>query len=93
MRFKYLLLSGALLLFAAFVIRWRIFNRLEDDRIAGEMLDETFLTTNDFLWIRLFRKRERINPRHRPLILTYFWLKAGAALFVVAALVVHQAAA
>jgi len=92
MLFKYLLLSGVLLLFVAFLIRWRIFTRLEGDRVAGEMLDDTFVTTNDLLWIRLFRERARINPQHRPLVLAYFWLMAGATLLIVVALVLHQAA-
>jgi hypothetical protein len=93
MLFKILLLFGVLLLLVAFGIRWRIFVRLGDDRAASEMLDDTFVTTNDFLWIKLFRARNRISEQHRHLVLAYFWLMAVATLLISTALVIHLAAA
>ena len=75
---------GALL--AACFIRMRIFYPLKLDHTASPLLEGTFVTTfSDFLWISLYRARDRIGQEFRPKIVAYFWLTSSTVVLWVAA--------
>lgn len=66
-------------IFAAFVVRIVIFNTMDDDREAAELLEDTFPTTNDMLFWHLWRVRKKVASLHRWKVETYFWLNIAGA--------------
>lgn len=67
-------------IFAAFVVRIAIFNTMDDDREAADLLEGTFPTTGDLLFWHLWRVRKKVAPQHRWKVEAYFWLNITGAL-------------
>ena len=79
---------------ASYVVRVCIFNAAQHDEVAAPYLDDTFPTTfSDFLWLHLYRHRDRIDQRHRYKIVIYFWLTVLGAVLLLAAVLAHWLAA
>jgi len=85
---------GFVALAVGWFVRIRIFNRLEQDRVAAEMLEDTSVFSfGDFLWITLYRKRAEIGDRFRRIIAVYFWLTLSVVLLWAAGFAIHWLAA
>jgi hypothetical protein len=79
-----LLLLGVLVLFASWYVRIRIFAVADADVVAAELLGDTFVTTQDLLFIHLYRRRFQIHQQFRPKIVAYFWLSVSAGILLLA---------
>ena len=75
---------------AAFALRIIIFNTMDDDRVAAELLDSTFPTTNDMLCWHLWRVRKKVASQHRWKVDTYFWLNIAAVAALLLAFAVDR---
>lgn len=85
-----LFLIGVVLLASGWIIRMRMFYSLKDDPVAEPLLEGTFITTfTDFLWLHLYRARDRIDGQYRSKIAAYFWLTLATVAFWLMAFAVY----
>ena len=84
-----ILCAGLAVIVVAWGIRLQIFYSLKLDPVAATHVEGTFPTTfSDFLWLFLYRDREKINPQLRTRICSYFWLMVtGTALLLLGFLI------
>jgi len=81
---------GIVALLMAYAVRVRIFMVMDEDETAAPLLDDTFVTTfSDLLWILLYRRKHRIDPRYHRLVSMYFWLTIAAIALLIGAGFIH----
>lgn len=82
---KVLLALAVLALFASWYVRIRIYAVADSDRVAAELLEDTFPSTfQDLLFIQLYRRRFEIDEKFRSKIVAYFYLSVAAGMLMVA---------
>lgn len=86
-----LVFASFLLLLLALVIRVVIFNTMDSDPEARELLDDHFPVQADILFLTLWRLRKKVEPHHERKVVMYFWLNVAAAVSLAAAIVLDRA--
>ena len=84
-----IILTAFAALVATIVLRVRIFRSIDFDRVATPLLgDSSIIGIGDFLFVRLYRARAKIDPQFRPMIFWFFWAHIIYAALLILAVVI-----